>query len=126
MIAKEKVLKVIQDFCEVQNEKAHKEKTGNLLEDLKKSDKEMNLHNYISALPYDEIIDLCALMDYGRECEYTGNETARPDMFRQMRKNFLENHPCDEHLANYLLAKFKLNTYLRYALALYDGGLEGF
>lgn len=126
MIAKEKVLKVIRDFCEVQNEKAHKEKTGDLLKDLKKSDKEINLRNYISALPYDEVVDLCALMDYGRECDRTGVREVRPDMFRQMRKNFIEDHPYDEHLAGYLLAKFRLNRYLRYALALYDEGLEGF
>lgn len=126
MIEKEKVLKVIQDFCEVQNEKAHKEKIGDLLEDLKKSDKAINLRNYISALPYDEIIDLCALMDYGRECEQNGITVARPDLFGQMRESFFENHPHDEHLASYLLGKFKLHTYLRYALTLYNERLEGF
>lgn len=125
MIEKEKVLKILQDFYEVQNEKAHKERPENLIGNLKRSDKEIELNNYISALPYDETIDLCALTDYGRECEHTGDKKARPDMFRQMRKSFFENHQNDEHLANYLLSIIHLNTYLRYALNLYDG-LGGF
>lgn len=121
MIEKEKVLKVIDDFSAA---KAEHENFS--LEKHQYGEKMKGLLNYLKNLSREEIIDLCALMDYGRKCKY--KEISIPDiaMFRQIRKSFLENHREDKHLANYLLGKSELNIYLTYAVKLYCEGAEGF
>ena len=124
MIEKEKVLKVINDFCAA---KAERENFS--LENINTyqyGEKMKGLLNYLENLSCEEIIDLCALMDYGRKCKQ--KEISIPDivMFRQIRKSFLENHREDKYLAYYLLKKSELNIYLTYAVKLYCEGVEGF
>lgn len=130
MIEKEKVLKVIDDFSAAKAEQNNifvkKEQENFSLEKYQYGEKMKGLLNYLENLSCEEIIDLCALMDYGRKCKY--KEISIPDiaMFRQIRKSFLENHREDKHLANYLLGKSELNIYLTYAAKLYCEGVEGF
>lgn len=130
MIEKEKVLKVIDDFSAAKAEQNNifvkKEQEKFSLEKYQYGEKMKGLLDYLKNLSCEEIIDLCALMDYGRKCKH--KEISIPDiaMFRQIRKSFLENHREDKHLANYLLEKNELNIYLTYAVKLYCEGAEGF
>lgn len=126
MIEKEKVLKVIDDFSAVKAEQNKNEQENFPLEKYQYGEKMKGLLDYLKNLSCEEIIDLCALMDYGRKCKQ--KDISIPDivMFRQIRKSFLENHREDKHLANYLLGKSELNIYLTYAAKLYCEGVEGF
>lgn len=123
MIEKEKVLKIIDDFSAAKAEQNNifvkNEQENFSLEKHQYGEKMKGLLDYLKNLSREEIIDLCALMDYGRKCKH--REISIPDiaMFSQIRKSFLENHREDKHLANYLLGKSELNIYLTYAVKLY-------
>lgn len=130
MIEKEKVLKVIDDFSVAKAEQNNifvtAEQENFSLEKYQYGEKMKELLNYLKNLSRDEIIDLCALMDYGRECKHKSVSIPDVAMFRQIKKSFLENHSQDKHLANYLLGKSKLNVYLTCAVKLYSEGQEEF
>ena len=125
MISKEKVLKIIRDFDEVQQEKNQNPNNLDNIQTFQMSAKKKALSDYINNLSHDEYMDLCALMDVGRKSIQTGNKPIMCD-YRVSRRSFENNHKCEENHANYLLAQKELNTYLRHSIYLYDEEELGF
>ena len=119
MISKEKVLKIIKDFDEIQHEMKQDANNLDNIQALQMSAKKKALNDYINSLSYDEYIDLCALTDIGRDYVQNGNKSMMCD-YRVSRKSFENNHKDEKNHASYLLGKSELNTYLRHSIHLYD------
>lgn len=77
----------------------------------------MKLRNYISQLSNNELIDLCALMEYGRAFLHDISEKEKID-FSKIRISCAEIHKNDtkETISTYLLKNNKLSEYLKKAI----------
>lgn len=119
MIEKEKVLKIIKDNDESRNE----------TKELRNNDKVYNwsesrikLCEFIAALPNDELWDLLALMDYGREILPFHKQPEFTE-FIKFRKNVeTEELTVDnkKNKAAYMLAKRDFSKYLTAVLPIYN------
>lgn len=117
MISKEKVLKIMRDIEKVNVETAELNKNRRIS---RWSDSKIALYEYIANLEDDEIIDLLALMAYGRDLYNMPRDVSYED-FSEIRKNlFIENLTDEEkhNKADYLLGKAYLSNYLRQVLSL--------
>lgn len=125
MISKEKVLKIIRDFDEMRKEK---EDNPISLDDIKSfaaSPKKKELTEYIDGLSDDEYIDLCALMETGKNCMHSGEKPMLCD-YRISRNNIENNFKNEKYYANYLLEKSELSTYLKHSIHLFKLERLGF
>lgn len=123
MISSEIVKKIIADNDNIVEEAQRKVLRKNAgAKDYADSDSRLALRHYIAHLTIEDIIDLCALMDYGRDiC----NDHAVERGFRYftaVRKDiaFTMKDRSPENIANYLIGKGeKLSEYLAQSLELY-------
>lgn len=127
MIEKQKVLRIISENAQImmekQREKSTVEESRDLsLDDLVMSSEEKKLFLFIEALPRDELLDLIALMAYGKEHCLHGDMAANYEEFQTIREGIVRDHSnqAPSHTASYLLSITRLNEYLQYALPLYD------
>lgn len=120
MIKETQVKEIIRKHSLAQTAQERRAKTGELPDDLKYCSEKKALLNYLQELSQDELIDLCALMDYGRECTQRETQGDAPELYWQMRNNFFEDHKEDPYLHYYLLGNARLGIYLRRAVDLYD------
>lgn len=127
MIEKQKVLHIINENAKIMMEKQRREATAEESRDISPDDlvmspKEKKLSLFIEALPRDELLDLIALMVYGKKHCSHGDMTADYEEFQTVRKGIVRDHSnqTPSHTASYLLSNARLNEYLQYALPLYD------
>ena len=119
MIEKEKVLKIIEDNDESRNETKklrNNDKVHNL------SESRIKLREFIAALPSDELWDLLALMDYGREILPFHKQPEFTE-FTKFRKNIeTEELTVDNKMnkAAYMLVKRDFSKYLTAVLPIYN------
>lgn len=117
MISREKVLKIMRDIEKANIETAELNKNRRIP---RWSDSKIALCEYITNLEDDEIIDLLALMVYGRELYNMPKDVSCED-FSEIRRNlFIENLTDEEkhNKASYLLGKAYLSNYLSKVLSL--------
>lgn len=116
MISKEKVLKIIRDFYAAQVAEKNKEKTGVAIKDFQWCEEKKTLLNYLKHLDKEEFIDLCALIDYGKEAYQQNAECTNFNEFKFMREGVV----CNETSALDLLKISQFGIYLNKATKLYD------
>ncbi|MBQ8356434.1 MAG: hypothetical protein IJX39_01340 [Clostridia bacterium] len=123
MISKNIVQKIIFDNEDALQEQKDTQ-SHDLLIGLVWSPKRLALRDYIASLPFEEIIDLCSLMDYGRALHALKMSKCNTQAFEETRKAFVLSHhdPSEKtHLATYLLEKqHKLTQYLQCVLSLLE------
>lgn len=86
------------------------------------SKEKIALRDFIASLTFKEVLDIISLMGYGREC-YQMQRKGTVNEFAKIRANCAATHRDSnerEHLANHLLQKKQLSSYLRCSLHLYD------
>lgn len=115
MIEKEKVEKIIRDFYDAELEQQHKVTTGDVVKDFAYGEKKKALLKYVQGLEIDEIIDLCALAECGKET-LAWNKNCDWNKFSEIRESICYS----DVLALDLLKLSRLNNYLRAALKLYE------
>ena len=121
MVAKEIVEKIIRDNDLLPPREGIT--LGDInLKDMAWSKEKNDLKDYIAALPFEDVVDIISLMEYGRDC-YNMQRQGTEDDFIKIRKNSVHanSDPSERgHLAVYLLKIKQLSSYLRWALHLYD------
>ena len=119
MVSKEIVEKIIYDFTVAKNEKEklRKAREGKKLEpkDFVYTEKQKELWEYIKSLEKSDIIDICALMAYGRDCIREGTESDSLKKYLEFRSDFERE---DSGFPCYLMKIPDLNKCLRRALRL--------
>ena len=91
------------------------------LESLKWSDSRIALRDFIANLSTEELIDLIALMDYGREHYNMRDKSKNMVEFMEKRKNLnIKTIEEKKYKASYLLGKIYLSEYLQYSLQLFE------
>lgn len=115
MIKKEKVEKIIQYFYDAELEKKNKVTTGGVVKDFAYGEKKKALLKYVQGLEIDEIIDLCALAECGKEA-LAWNKNCEWNKFSEIREGICYS----DVLALDLLKLSRLNNYLGAALKLYE------
>ena len=83
----------------------------------------IQLRNFISNLPAESLIDLCALMDYGRENYQKENRQKNSSEFEAIRSSVAATvkEQDGKNIASYLLEKGDhLKRYLQASLCLYE------
>ena len=118
MIAKEEVVKLISELDNARNEKnAQAGKTGNILKNIAYSPEQKVLLEKLKALSKDELLDLYALFDYGRQLEHA---LSTPPVYSKVRKAIGESHITNDFIPQQLMSNVKTSTFLRNALVVYD------
>lgn len=79
------------------------------------SEEKREVADTIAALPREELYDLAALMDYGREQSLAGSRRPYTEVREDICKGFKDEN--SRHIANYLLEKRELSAYLRAAMS---------
>ncbi len=119
MVSKEVVEKIICDFNVAKNEKEKLKKAleGKKLEpkDFEYTGKRKELLEYIEGLEKSDIIDICALMAYGRDCIREGTESDDLKKYLDFRSDFEREDP---KLPYYLMKIPNLDKCLERALRL--------
>lgn len=119
MVSKEIVEKIIYDFTVAKNEKEQlrKAREGKKLEskDFEYTGKRKELFEYIKSLDKSDIIDICALMAYGRDCIREGTKNDNLKKYLDFRSDFERGDPG---FPCYLMKIPDLNKCLRRALRL--------
>lgn len=118
MIPEETLRKIIIDNNSSKiDTQRHRNETGAL----SWSESRIQLCDFISKLDSDYLLDLLAMMDYGRRI-YAMNQKASYQEFLEWRKNF-DNKPFTDQekkdKAAYLLQKSSLSEYLSAVLPIY-------
>lgn len=121
MITKETVSKIIRGNTQSKNDSRATQQDGTIYQF---SESRKALCRYIANLPTDELLDLLALMEYGRELH---QQSATPSYseYCKIQKRWQEENPVLEQQqkaekAEYLLAKSELSAYLQAALPIFD------
>lgn len=117
MIAKGTVSQIICDNTQSQND-THATQIYRFSESRKA------LCEFIANLPIDELLDLLALMKYGRALQQQG-ATPSYSEYCKIQKRWQEEHPIPDQQqkaekAAYLLAKSELSAHLQAALPIFD------
>lgn len=86
------------------------------------SEEKRKVADTIAALPREELYDLAALMDYGREQSLAGPRRPYTEVREDICRSFKDED--SRHIADHLLKKRDLSGYLRAAMSLFD--LDGF
>lgn len=116
MINKEKVLKVIDDFIVAQEKQSQKSDSNNVKDELQYCKEKKELLEYLKGLDRDELIDLCALNDYGMDAVHNGRYCNNFNEYTEFRKGVCYT----EVLASDFIKITNLNSYLQKSLELYD------
>lgn len=113
MISKEKVLRIVNKNNQI---KANDNPDHEILKDWEWSEKKKNLCKEIENLPDDELVDLLALVAYGRELSQQGGKASYP-AFIKVRTNVANNCTGEwrNGKATYLLKMHDLSLYLNVA-----------
>lgn len=123
MINKEIIEKIIleNNLTKIQTKSIDME--SSLMEELKWSDERITLRDFIAGLSEDDITDLIALMDYGRELYHMKSERARQKDFMERRQSLGQQIKTDKEKsekASYLLKNAYLSEYLQQVLQLFE------
>ena len=120
---KEIVEKIILENIETNSNNVASDIKEVNLEKLKWSDSRIKLRDYIIALPTEDLVDLPALIDYGREHYHMNDKSINISEFNDIRKGYeaqINNVDDKKYIVIDLLKNKFLSNYLRYSLPLIE------